>query len=109
MIVDGRETAWTSRNRSTSGRMIEPGGGSNSGKPRQSGEGVGSRPGERMAGPHREDHLFRVEMLEVEAGHPLGLGETADHEVERAGAQPLQQDVVLAGDDPQRRRARLAD
>ena len=66
-------------------------------------EDVRSRLEQRMSGPHHEQHLFGIEMLEEEAGHVFGRRQPPDDEIERAGAQLLEQHGVLAGDDLDRR------
>ena len=54
---------------------------------------------QRMALAHREHHALGVEVREVEARHLLGRGEAADHQIELAEPQLLEQNDVLAGDD----------
>lgn len=52
-----------------------------------------------MTGPHREDHLFRIEVLEGKSGHLVGCGKPAHDQIEVSHAQLLEKDCVFSGDD----------
>ena len=87
------------KKRSTNGRMTDPRVGISTGKSREPLEHVLALAEQRMAGPHHEQHLLGIEVLEEEAGHLLRRRQPPDHEVEFAEPQLLQQHRILAGHD----------
>ena len=63
---------------------------------------------ERMAGAGREDQRFGLQQLEAQAGHEARIAHAADHQVEVAGAQGVEQRAIgrALDDQPDMRPAR---